>query len=60
MNPDCAKSRHVHPNDDELRKREEARYIEARLAEIGYDGDCAHEKALARYYRQRLAVMHDP
>jgi len=28
--------------------------IEKRLEELGYDGDCAYEKAMVAFYRERL------
>ena len=35
--------------------REEIAHMKARVGEIGYDGDCACEKAMARFYCHRLA-----
>ena len=40
---------------DPGRLREEIAYIEARLAEIGDDGDCAYENAMIRFFEQELA-----
>ena len=40
---------------DPARLREEIAYIEARLAEIGDDGDCAYENAMIRFFEQELA-----
>ena len=40
---------------DPARLREEIAYIEARLAEIGDDGDCAYENAMIRFLEQELA-----
>jgi hypothetical protein len=40
---------------DSGRLREEIAYIEARLAEIGDDGDCAYENAMIRFFEQELA-----
>jgi hypothetical protein len=40
---------------DPSRLREEIAYMEARLAEIGNDGDCAYENAMIRFFEQQLA-----
>lgn len=48
-----------HPYKDADRLREEIAYMESRLEEIGYDGDCAYEKAIARFYYQQLAEYRD-
>ena len=40
---------------DPGRLREEIAYMEARLAEIGDDGDCAYENAMIRFFEQELA-----
>jgi hypothetical protein len=40
---------------DPGRLREEIAYMEARLAEIGNDGDCAYENAMIRFFEQQLA-----
>ena len=37
------------------RLREEIAYVEARLAELGDDGDCAYENAMIRFLEQQLA-----
>lgn len=37
------------------RLREEIAYMEARLAEMGDDGDCAYENAMIRFFEQQLA-----
>lgn len=39
---------------DTERLLEEIAYMEARLAEIGHDGDCAYEKAIARFFEQQV------
>ena len=41
---------------DPRRLREEIAYMEARLAEIGHDGDCAYENAMIRFFEQQLAA----
>ena len=41
---------------DAARLREEIAYMEARLEEIGHDGDCAYEKAMIRFFEQELAA----
>ena len=33
---------------------EEKASIEKRLKELGYDGDCAYEKAMVAFYNRRL------
>jgi hypothetical protein len=30
--------------------------MEARLDEIGHDGDCAYEKAIVRFFHEQLEV----
>jgi hypothetical protein len=40
---------------DPGRLREEIAYVEARLAELGDDGDCAYENAMIRFLEQQLA-----
>ena len=40
---------------DPGRLREDIAYMEARLAEIGDDGDCAYENAMIRFFEQQLA-----
>jgi hypothetical protein len=47
------------PHDDADRLREEIAFMEARLAEIGHDGDCAYEKAMIRFYHQQLAARRE-
>ena len=49
----------VHTSINPEYLREEIAFMEARLTAIGYDGDCAYEKAMARYYRQHLAMCRD-
>jgi hypothetical protein len=46
----------VQPQDDPQRLAEEIAYMEARLAEIGHDGDCAYEKAIIRFFNEQLEV----
>jgi hypothetical protein len=50
---------HVHhargPIADYQRLRDDIAYLEARLTEIGHDGDCAYEKAMIRFFEQQLA-----
>lgn len=47
------------PHDDPDRLREEIAFMEARLAELGHDGDCAYEKAMIRFYHQQLAARRE-
>lgn len=44
-----------HTGDGESRLLAEIAFFEARIAQIGGDGDCAYEKALVRQYRQLIA-----
>jgi len=44
---------------DAARLREEIAYMEARLEEIGHDGDCAYEKAMIRFFEQELTVRRE-
>lgn len=44
------------PPHDLQRLRDEIRFMEARLVEVGHDGDCAYERALVRFYHEQLAV----
>ena len=48
---------HVHHPHiaDHKRLRDDIAYLEARLTEIGHDGDCAYEKAMIRFFEQQLA-----
>ena len=47
---------HIHrPVADCQRLRDDIAYLEARLTEIGHDGDCAYEKAMIRFFEQQLA-----
>ena len=39
---------------DDKRLRDDIAYLEARLSEIGHDGDCAYEKAMIRFFEQQL------
>ena len=47
--------RQVHPDyADRARIREEIAYLENRLVEIGYDGDCGYEKAMIRFFEEQV------
>jgi hypothetical protein len=48
-----------HDYTDPGRVREEIACIEARLAEIGHDGDCAYEKAMVRFFQQQVTIRRD-
>ena len=37
------------------RLKEEIRYMEARLDEIGFEGDCAYERAMSRFFTEQIA-----
>jgi hypothetical protein len=50
---------HPHPSlsrADPRRLHEDIAYIQARLAELGHDGDCAYERAMIRFFEQQLAA----
>lgn len=36
--------------------KEEKALIEKRLEQLGYDGDCAYEKAMVAFYNERLEL----
>jgi hypothetical protein len=38
------------------RLEEEIRYMEARLDEIGFEGDCAYERAMSRFFSEQIAA----
>lgn len=40
---------------DSERLLQEIAYMEGRLAEIGHEGDCAYERAIARFFEQQVA-----
>lgn len=42
-------------NSRRARLEEEICYMEARLEEIGFEGDCAYERAMSRFYREQIA-----
>jgi hypothetical protein len=44
---------------DPQRIRDEIASLEARLVEIGYDGDCAYEKAMIRFFEQQVAMRRN-
>ena len=46
----------VPPQYDPQRLAEEIDYMEARLAEIGHDGDCAYERAIIRFFNEQIEV----
>ena len=37
------------------RLKEEIRYMEERLDEIGFEGDCAYERAMSRFFLEQIA-----
>jgi hypothetical protein len=51
------------PQGDEAQVLNEIAYFEARLSAMGYSGDCAYEKSLARTYqcllRQRRRLLDE-
>ncbi len=42
--------------DDLLQEKD---MIERRLEQLGYDGDCAYEKAMVAFYKRRLGLFED-
>ena len=42
-------------NNDRSRMEEEIRFMESRLEEMGFEGDCAYERAMTRFYQQEIA-----
>ena len=44
---------------DPCQVREEIACIEARLTEIGYDGDCAYENAMIRFFEKQVKMRRD-
>lgn len=44
---------------DPFRVSEEIACIEARLTEIGRDGDCAYENAMIRFFETQLEMRRD-
>lgn len=38
------------------RLEEEIHYMEVRLNEIGFEGDCAYERAMSKFYREQIAT----
>jgi len=55
MTEQHAQTEAFHPGQDPQRLREDIAYMEARLAEIGHDGDCAYEKAMIRFFNEQVA-----
>lgn len=47
------------PETRRARLEEEIRYMELRLTEIGFDGDCAYERAMSKFYRQQIATRRE-
>ena len=41
---------------DPQRIHDEIAYMEVRLGEIGYVGDCAYEKAIIRFFEQQVEM----
>ena len=39
--------------------RTDINYFEARLGEMGYDGDCAYERAMAKLYEKLVAERRE-
>lgn len=45
----------MHSMDDRTRIEEEIHFMEARLEEMGFEGDCAYERAMSKFYQEKLA-----
>lgn len=43
-----------HLTGDPVRLREEIQYMETRLCEIGFEGDCAYERAMSKFYQEQI------
>jgi len=41
------------------RLEEEITYMENRLEEIGFEGDCAYEKAISKFFRAQIAAHRE-
>ena len=41
--------------DDRARIEEEIHFMESRLEEMGFEGDCAYERAMSKFYQEQLA-----
>ena len=37
--------------------QEEVQYLEARIEQMGFEGDCAYERAMYTFYLDRLSVV---
>jgi hypothetical protein len=37
--------------------QEEAQYLEARIEQMGFEGDCAYERAMYTFYLDRLSAV---
>ncbi len=37
--------------------KEEAQYLEARIEQMGFEGDCAYERAMYMFYLDRLSAV---
>lgn len=55
MMPEGQRSRYRPGVHSRERLKEEIRYMEARLDEIGFEGDCAYERAMSRFFVEQIA-----
>lgn len=49
-----------HQSDIKVRKKdlnEEAMYLEERIKQMGFEGDCAYERAMYTFYLDRLCEL---
>lgn len=47
------------PESRRARLQEEIQYMEVRLNEIGFEGDCAYERAMSKFYREQIASRRE-
>jgi hypothetical protein len=47
------------PHSRRARLEEEIQYMEVRLNEIGFEGDCAYERAMSKFYRAQIATRRE-
>ncbi len=41
---------------DPKQVQEEITYLEARIEQIGYEGDCAYERAMSRFFTEQANI----
>lgn len=53
MKKDNKRIAKVHEYNDPKQVQAEIAYLEARIEEIGYEGDCAYERAMSRFFSEQ-------